>query len=119
VTGHSAFGPARSITVYAIFEDSGTQIKVNVGDEVDLDSRIVEEGTKTLSFDKVLAVGAADGTAAKLGMPYLSGASVTAEIMGEARGALARGYHRHRGHAAAGGLVPPEESPDTTGHDGG
>ena len=55
--------------MYAIFEDSGTQIKVNVGDEVDLDSRAVEEGTKTLSFDKVLAVGAADGTAAKLGMP--------------------------------------------------
>jgi large subunit ribosomal protein L21 len=92
--------------VYAIFEDSGTQIKVNVGDEVDLDSRIVEEGTKTLSFDKVLAVGAADGTAAKLGMPYLSGASVTAEIMGEARGEKLRtgkykrrkGYRRQAGH---------------------
>ncbi len=92
--------------MYAIFEDSGTQIKVNVGDIVDLDSRAVAEGTKTLSFDKVLAVGAGDGNAAKIGMPYLAGASVVAEIVGEARGEKLRtgkykrrkGYRRQAGH---------------------
>lgn len=92
--------------MYAIFEDSGTQIKVNVGDIVDLDSRVVEEGTKALTFDKVLAVGAGDGNAAKIGMPYLSGASVTAEVMGEAKGEKLRtgkykrrkGYRRQAGH---------------------
>jgi large subunit ribosomal protein L21 len=92
--------------VYAIFEDSGTQIKVNVGDIVDLDSRVVEEGTKALTFDKVLAVGSGDGNAAKIGMPYLSGATVTAEVMGEAKGEKLRtgkykrrkGYRRQAGH---------------------
>lgn len=92
--------------MYAIFEDSGTQIKVNVGDIVDLDSRVVEEGTKALTFDKVLAVGAGDGNAAKIGMPYLTGATVTAEVMGEAKGEKLRtgkykrrkGYRRQAGH---------------------
>ena len=92
--------------MYAIFEDSGTQIKVNVGDIVDLDSRVVEEGTKALTFDKVLAVGAGDGNAAKIGMPYLAGATVTAEVMGEAKGEKLRtgkykrrkGYRRQAGH---------------------
>ncbi|MFM8641090.1 MAG: 50S ribosomal protein L21 [Planctomycetota bacterium] len=92
--------------MYAIFEDSGTQIKVNVGDIVDLDSRVVEEGTKALTFDKVLAVGAGDGNAAKIGMSYLSGATVTAEVMGEAKGEKLRtgkykrrkGYRRQAGH---------------------
>ena len=92
--------------MYAIFEDSGTQIKVNVGDIVDLDSRVVEEGTKALTFDKVLAVGAGDGNAAKIGMPYLARATVTAEVMGEAKGEKLRtgkykrrkGYRRQAGH---------------------
>ena len=92
--------------MYAIFEDSGTQIKVNVGDIVDLDSRAVAEGTKTLSFDKVLAVGAGDGTAAKLGMPYLKGATVVASIVGDVQGDKLRtgkykrrkGYRRQAGH---------------------
>ncbi len=94
--------------MYAIFEDSGTQIKVNVGDVVDLDTRVVEANAKTISFDKVLAVGAGDGTAAKIGMPYLTGAAVTAEIVGEARGEKLRtgkykrrkGYRRQAGHRA-------------------
>jgi len=94
--------------VYAIFEDSGTQIKVNVGDVVDLDTRTVDGDAKTISFDKVLAVGAGDGTAAKIGMPYLAGAAVVAEIVGEARGEKLRtgkykrrkGYRRQAGHRA-------------------
>jgi large subunit ribosomal protein L21 len=92
------------LTVYAIFEDSGTQIKVKVGDEVDLDSRATDQ--KTLSFDKVLAVGTEDGTPAKLGMPYLTGATVTAEVVGEAKDDKLRigkykrrkGYRRQAGH---------------------
>ena len=67
--------------MYAIFEDSGTQIKVNVGDIVDLDARPVEPGTKQISFDKVLAVGTGDGTPAKLGMPYLAGKSVEFKVL--------------------------------------
>lgn len=94
--------------MYAIFEDSGTQIKVNVGDIVDLDTRAVEDGVTSISFDKVLAVGVGDGTAAKLGMPYLAGATVTADVVGEAKGDKLRtgkykrrkGYRRQAGHRA-------------------
>ena len=86
--------------MYAIFEDSGTQIKVNVGDIVDLDTRAVEDGVTSISFDKVLAVGAGDGTAAKLGMPYLAGATVTADVVGEAKGDKLRTgkYKRRKGY---------------------
>ena len=72
--------------MYAIFEDSGTQIKVNVGDIVDLDTREVADDATSLTFDKVLAVGSGDGPAAKLGMPYLKGATVVASIVGDVQG---------------------------------
>ena len=92
--------------MYAILEDSGTQILVRKDDEIEIDLRPLTEGQKTLTFDKVLAVGAGDGSAAKLGMPYLSGAAVEAKIVGEARGEKLRtgkykrrkGYRRQAGH---------------------
>jgi large subunit ribosomal protein L21 len=73
--------------VYAIIEDSGTQIKVRQGDLIDLDLRELSADQKTLVLDKVLAVGDSEGrTAAKIGLPYLAGAKVTATIVGEAVG---------------------------------
>ncbi|MEY2715248.1 MAG: ribosomal protein [Planctomycetota bacterium] len=85
--------------MYAIIEDSGTQIKVQKGDVLDIDLRDAADGS-TLTFDKVLAVGdVAGGAAAKLGMPYLSGASVTAKVLGEADGpkVLVGKYKRRKG----------------------
>ncbi|MBL9148286.1 MAG: 50S ribosomal protein L21 [Phycisphaerae bacterium] len=70
---------------YAIIEDSGTQIKVSEGDVVDVDLREVTSDQKTVTFDKVLAVGSASSPA-KIGLPYLAGAKVTATIVGEATG---------------------------------
>lgn len=92
--------------MYAIFEDSGTQVKVSVGDEVDLDSRVLAGDVQTISFDKVLAIGTADGTPAKLGLPYLAGATVTAQVLGPVLGDKLRigkykrrkGYRRQAGH---------------------
>ena len=86
--------------MYAIIEDSGTQIKVQAGDLIDIDLREVEDGA-TITFDKVLAVGdAAGGAAAKVGMPYLSGATVTAKVLGEADGpkVLVGKYKRRKGY---------------------
>ncbi len=71
--------------MYAIFEDSGTQIKVASGDIIDIDLRELSEGETSLSFDRVLAIGDGD-SAAKVGQPYLSGASVTADILDEIKG---------------------------------
>ncbi len=67
--------------VYAIIEDSGTQIKVTPGEILSIDLRELPEGARRLVFDKVLAIGV-DGTVAKLGAPYLKGAKVTGELMG-------------------------------------
>lgn len=86
--------------MYAIIEDSGTQIKVQKGDLIDIDLREVEDGA-TITFDKVLAVGDAAGSAAaKIGTPYLSGATVTAKVLGEADGpkVLVGKYKRRKGY---------------------
>lgn len=95
--------------MYAIIEDSGTQIRVRKGEEVQLDLRPSAEQPKEIVFDRVLAIGAADGTPAKLGLPYLAGATVTAEVVGEVEGDKLRlakykrrkGYRRTKGHKQA------------------
>lgn len=68
--------------MYAIIEESGGQRKVTEGDQilVDLiDGGRVQPGN-TVTFDKVLVVGDVGG-GAKFGQPYVSGATVTAEVV--------------------------------------
>ena len=91
--------------MYAIVEDSGTQIKLQKGDVVDIDLRDAEDGS-TMTFDRVLAVGDVSGTApAKLGLPYLTGATVTARVLGEADGpkVLVGKYKRRKGYRTTSG----------------
>ncbi len=93
--------------MYAIIEDSGTQIMVRKDDVIDVDLRKIPEGTTTLTFDRVLAIGLEDGTVATLGAPYVAKASVTAEIL-DAKKRLPKtvmnkysrrkGWRRHAGH---------------------
>ncbi|MEM7227658.1 MAG: 50S ribosomal protein L21 [Planctomycetota bacterium] len=91
--------------MYAIIEDSGTQIKVQEGDVIDVDLRPLDDGTSSLSFDRVLVVG--DGeSAGNIGTPYVSGAKVAADIVGEIKGdkidvikfKRRKGYRRKQGH---------------------
>ncbi|MCA9291836.1 MAG: 50S ribosomal protein L21 [Phycisphaerales bacterium] len=71
--------------MYAIIEDSGTQIKVSSGAIIDIDLRDLADDAKTLTFDRVLAIG--DGeSAARIGAPYVAGVSVTADILDEIKG---------------------------------
>ncbi len=92
--------------VYARIEDSGTQIMVRKDDVIDVDLRKIPEGTTTLTFGKVLAIGQEDGSVASLGAPYLANASVTAEVIGVKRGAKTtlnkysrrKGYRKQQGH---------------------
>lgn len=68
--------------MYAIIEESGSQRKVTNGEEilVDLmDSGQVTVG-QTITFDKVLVIGEVGGSA-KLGAPYVSGATVKGEVV--------------------------------------
>jgi large subunit ribosomal protein L21 len=92
--------------VYAIIEDSGTQIKVAPGDVVDVDLREVGPRTKKIRFDRVLLVGEEADGEATIGTPYVSGAAVTAQIIGEVKGdkldvmtfKRRKGHHRKLGH---------------------
>ena len=91
--------------MYAIFEDKGRQFKVSTGDTILLDRPGESEGeAKTLTFDRVLLV-AGDG-APKIGTPTVAGATVTADILAEAKGkkvrtvkyARRKGFHKTIGH---------------------
>ena len=91
-------------TVYAIIEDSGSQLKVSEGDIVEIDPR-ERDDKDTIVFDRVLAIGEGEG-AARLGHPYLAGAKVTAELLDEILGEKLhvikykrrKGYRRKIGH---------------------
>ena len=90
--------------MYAIIEDSGAQIKVAPGDVVDVDLRELKDKAKNIKFDRVLMLG--DDKKATIGTPYVSGATVAAEIVGEVRGEKLdigkykrrKGYRRKTGH---------------------
>lgn len=68
--------------MYAIIEESGGQRKVTEGDTVFID--LYEQGNaaagSTVTFDKVLVIGDEGGTA-RIGQPFVPGATVTAEIV--------------------------------------
>lgn len=69
--------------MYAIIADGGRQYRVEEGQELTIAYRDVPAGEK-LSFGDVLAVSGGD--AVKLGSPTVSGASVTAEVLGLEQG---------------------------------
>jgi len=62
--------------MYAIIETGGKQLMVEEGATIFVEKLDVEEGTE-YTFDKVLFVG--DKTA-KIGTPYVEGASVKAKV---------------------------------------
>jgi len=93
--------------MYAIIEDSGTQIKVKEGDVIKVSLRELSPEQATLTFDKVVLVSTDGAEAAgKIGQPYVAGATVTADILGEKRGEKVRivkfnrrkNYKRTKGH---------------------
>jgi large subunit ribosomal protein L21 len=91
--------------VYAIVEDSGTQIKMAEGDLIDIDIRELDDKAKSITFERVLAVKDGDGPAT-LGTPYVDGMTVTADIVEERladkidviKFKRRKGYKRKQGH---------------------
>jgi large subunit ribosomal protein L21 len=70
--------------VYAVIEDSGVQFRVSEGDTIEVDLRDLTEGQEQIEFDRVLMLG--DGEAARIGTPYLEGASVIGRLHGLVKG---------------------------------
>ena len=71
--------------MYAIIEDSGTQIKVSEGDVIKIDPRDLADDAIELTFDRVMMIGNPEGQAT-IGTPHVQGATVTADILEEGRG---------------------------------
>jgi large subunit ribosomal protein L21 len=69
--------------MYAIVADGGRQYKVEEGQTLEIDFRELEAGSE-FTFDRVLAVS--DGDNFKLGSPTLSGAKVSAKVLGDSLG---------------------------------
>lgn len=93
--------------MYAIIEDSGTQIKVVPGKEYDIDRRNLPNDQSEVVFDRVLMVGDAEnGGEATVGTPYVDGATVKADVLGERKGEKLdvikfkrrKGYRVKQGH---------------------
>ncbi len=88
--------------MYAIIEDSGRQFKVTSGDTILIDREAGDE--KTIKFDRILLV-AGEGSP-KIGAPLVSGATVSADIIGAEKGPKIdivkykrrKGYHKKIGH---------------------
>ena len=62
--------------MYAIIETGGKQIRVNVGDKIYVEKLDANVGDK-VTFDKVLLLGDKN---AKVGTPYVFGASVVGKV---------------------------------------
>ncbi|MBN2446465.1 MAG: 50S ribosomal protein L21 [Phycisphaerae bacterium] len=67
--------------MYAIFEDGGKQYKVSQGDALLIETRELTGDQKEITFDQVLMVG--EGADAKIGTPWVEGATVKAKIVRE------------------------------------
>lgn len=65
--------------MYAIIEDSGSQIKASVGAVLTIDLRDIPMDAMSVTFDRVLLI--CKDTTAKVGTPYVSGATVTADVI--------------------------------------
>lgn len=90
--------------MYAVIEDSGTQLKVSEGDLLRIDPRQLPQDATSLTFDRVLMLG---GESPKIGTPYVEGATVQADIVDREiksdkidviKFKRRKGYRRKQGH---------------------
>ena len=88
---------------YAVIKTGGRQYRVNVGDKLDVEKLVANEGD-SISFAEVLAAG--EGDSLRVGAPFLSGASVAATVVKQHRAPKVtafkfkrrKGYHKTKGH---------------------
>ncbi len=69
--------------MYAVIEDSGTQIHVQQGDVIQVALRDLSPDAATITFDRVLMVSDVEAGNTKIGQPLLDQAKVTADILSQ------------------------------------
>ena len=90
--------------MFAVIRTGGKQYKVAKDDVIEVEQLAGEPGS-SLTLNEVLMVGG-EGTETRTGAPLLGGASVTAEVVGDARGPKIivfkkkrrQNYRRKNGH---------------------
>jgi large subunit ribosomal protein L21 len=83
--------------MYAVIQAGGKQYRVSAGERIRVEALAAEVGA-SVSFDKVLLVG--EGEAARVGAPFVPGASVSATVLGHGRGEKVRIFKlRRRKHS--------------------
>jgi large subunit ribosomal protein L21 len=90
--------------MYAIVQDGGKQYRVEQGDTLYLETRVLPEGERTFELNRVLMIG--DGAGSRIGAPCVEGASVTARVNERVKGPKLeivkfrrrKGYKLHKGH---------------------
>ena len=88
--------------MYAIIATGGKQYRVSEGDVIRVEKLGVEAG-ETVTFDQVLLVS---GDEVKVGAPTVAGATVTADVVANAKAKKVivykykrkTGYHKKNGH---------------------
>ncbi|MBX9894687.1 MULTISPECIES: 50S ribosomal protein L21 [unclassified Nitrosomonas] len=89
--------------MYAVIKTGGKQYRIQVGEKLKVEQLDVENGSE-LMIDQVLMV--ADGDKVTVGTPLVSGAKVSATVLGQGRHDKIRifkmrrrkHYQRHQGH---------------------
>jgi large subunit ribosomal protein L21 len=89
--------------MYAVIKTGGKQYKVSPGEKLKVEQIPADVGTEIV-IDQVLAVG--NGDEFKVGVPLVSGATVSATVISHGRGDKVRifkmrrrkHYQRHQGH---------------------
>ena len=90
--------------MYAVFTSGGKQHQVGVGSILDVEKLEVPAGD-VVNFTDVLLVAGSEG-ATQIGTPYIDGASVVGEVVGQVKGPKIvvfkykkrKGYRRKIGH---------------------
>ncbi len=95
------------MAMYAVIETGGKQYRVQPGDVVEIEKLPALEG-ETVNFDKILLLSKPGNENSQiwLGKPYVTGASVSGEIVGQGRGEKVmmvkmkrrKQYRRTQGH---------------------
>ncbi len=89
--------------MYAVIKTGGKQYRIQVGEKLKVEQLKVEDGSE-LVIDQVLMV--ADGDKVSVGTPLVSGAKVSATVLGQGRHDKVRifkmrrrkHYQKHQGH---------------------
>ena len=91
---------------YAVIKSGGKQLRVTVGEKVDVDKLNTVAAGDKVTFSEVLAAG--EGESLRVGAPFLSGATVTGTVVRQFKAPKVvnfkfkrrKGYHRKVGFRA-------------------